>query len=161
MNKQTSDRVSSIAAGILDEEPVTGNRTVTADACNSLLAHAKTFAGSCLSQDETPGPRPANFLDRLRIEREDLNARLTKLTAFLETPTPDLSGHQRELLFVQASAMRSYLAVLDMRITDLSTTKLGRTVASSGKAELPTEIGEPVEVGGHDEDRDGPIPFGH
>lgn len=53
MNKETSSRVSSIASTILSCEPTTA--PATPEEYNSLLAIAKTLAGSALSQDETPG----------------------------------------------------------------------------------------------------------
>lgn len=115
--EETSSRVSSIAAAILSFEPVTGPNS---DEYNDLLEKAKTLAGSCLSQDETPGQEPIDFLGRLQHEREQLNGRLEKLTNFLATDYPrKASPIQMELLEAQRIHMSEYLAVLDARLADL------------------------------------------
>jgi hypothetical protein len=71
MHKETSSRVSSIAAEVMRTGPLNPNGTSNAAPLfNKLLEHAKTLAGSCMSQDETPGqakathgihPAPAEF----------------------------------------------------------------------------------------------------
>jgi predicted kinase len=60
MNKETSSRVSTIAAEILRREPAQGIASPEANvtAYNSLLEKAKILAGSAMSQDETPGQQP-------------------------------------------------------------------------------------------------------
>lgn len=98
MNKETSGRVSSIAAAILSFEPVTGPN---ADEYNDLLKNAKILAGSCMSL---------------------------------------------------------YLKTLDLRIQDLALQP--RPINDKAPVASEQPIGEPREVGGHDEDRSGPIPFG-
>jgi hypothetical protein len=118
----------------------------------------KTLAGSCLSQDETPGQKPATFLDRLKAEHAQLTERHAALTLFLSRHHPEVSDEQLRLMETQVLAMGVYRLVLEMRLTDLASDETfdhKTTRVASEKV-----IGEPEEIGGHDEDRDGPIPFG-
>lgn len=116
--EETSSRVSSIAAAILSFEPVTGPNS---DEYNDLLEKAKTLAGSCLSQDETPGQATVKtFLDRLHEERDDLAEKLEKLTEDLASDKFNIIWTtQRVLLEAQRIHMSEYLAVLDARLADL------------------------------------------
>lgn len=59
---------------------------------------------------------PADWKDRVLLEREDLAERLTKLKAFLATPPEGLPPVDETLLRDQANAMDEYLQVLDDRI---------------------------------------------
>lgn len=58
------------------------------------------------------------WLDRLYVEREALNLRFTKLTAFIWASdfTTRVSEAEQGRLLRQAQHMASYLAVLDERI---------------------------------------------
>lgn len=57
------------------------------------------------------------WLDRLRIERDELAARLDKLTAFTESPAfHDVPEHDAALLLDQRNAMAGYLEILTVRI---------------------------------------------
>jgi hypothetical protein len=167
MDKETSARVSTIAANVLDLEPFTVD-TIPASVYNGLLTDAKSLAGSCMSQDETPGQfAEETWIDRLHREFEELQARLQKLSGFLIRGAPGISDEQRELLNCQQDAMRLYHAVLKMRLKDLpAPTKdqhalplASESRTTARQDDVEREFGEPVETGGHDEDRDGPIPF--
>lgn len=57
---RTSDRVSSIAASILNMDELTAaDEPVTVERYNVLLADAKTVAASAMRQDEVKGLRKA------------------------------------------------------------------------------------------------------
>lgn len=179
-DKETSSRVSSIAANILNLESCpleplegTGKSLIAAEDYNSLLVDAKTLAGSVLSQDETPGgkieshgihPAPAEFLDTdiaadpilhffhyahlpPTLQETSKEFFLLAFRIVRTIPrTPERTVSLRKLLEAKDAAVRA----------NLPAPKLG------GQRELPIgerKLGEPVEVGGHDEDRDGPIPF--
>lgn len=91
-----------------------------------------------------------DFVDHIRAERADLTTRIDKLADFIHSTTFNtLDPTDQTLLQVQLRAMQNYLFILNTRLRRLETPK---------PAPL-AEIGEPVEVGGHDIDRDGPIPF--
>jgi hypothetical protein len=124
MDKETSSRVSSIASTILSLNPVDNTTDVDGDDYNVLLDQAKILAGSCLSQDETPGQFPTSdgkpgFIDRLKMEHAHLSGALDTLTIFIGHDMPGVSPYQRDLLTVQHSAMTVYLRVLQMRLTNL------------------------------------------
>lgn len=131
-HKETSSRVSSIAANILNM----GEQATTIpnhDLFNALLRDAKSLAGSCMSRDETPGQEPIDFLGRLKHEREQLNSRLEKLTNFLATGYPrKASPIQMELLEAQRIHMSEYLAVLDARLADMGIIERSAPVGSDG-----------------------------
>lgn len=121
MDKQTSSRVSTIAAKVLRAKP----RTV-GDASeayfNELLADAKILAGSCMSQDETPGQGPVTtFLDRLKTEHAQLSGRHDALTLTLSRETPQIPPKQRKLLEAQFIAMTEYRRILEMRLALIDT----------------------------------------
>lgn len=96
------------------------------------------------------------FVSRLKTERNQLSERVEKLEAYLDGNAPGATDAQRELLKAQLPAMNAYLQILEIRLENL------RTAAWSDRPRVASEqsIGEAVETGGHDEDRDGPIPFG-
>ncbi len=151
MDRETSSRVSSIASAVLQllrDNPDHNSVSLSRE-------DAQALAGSCLSQDETAGQEPADFVDRLKREREDLAGKVSKLGNFIDRGAPGVEDDHRELLHVQHSAMTSYLKILDMRLSKLNETPIR---SRPGVASDPP-FEEPVEVGGHDEDRDGPIPF--
>lgn len=57
------------------------------------------------------------FLDRLRIEREELSLRYNKAQDFFYSPKFErLWPHERQAFETQLDLMRKYLAVLDTRI---------------------------------------------
>lgn len=58
-----------------------------------------------------------DFLDCLRIERDEVSARLTKLRSFTTTPWLDaFSTRNKELMQKQEECMSSYLTILTARI---------------------------------------------
>jgi hypothetical protein len=62
----------------------------------------------------------STFLERLIIERDELNEKKEKLTAFIGTESfQKVAVVQQRLLKVQQTIMCSYLQVLDERIADL------------------------------------------
>lgn len=157
MDKETSSRVSSIAAHILKLEPFQPTSDVDAEDYNILLDQAKTLAGSALSQDETPGQTtaPGNFIDRLKNEHDELTTRVNALKYFLIHNHGGPSLTQRALLDVQLLTMGIYQRILKMRLDDLD----DEPARSKPPVASERAIGEPVEIGGHDQDRDGPVPF--
>lgn len=62
--------------------------------------------------------KPAEtWLDRLRIERDELSERLEKLQAFVEAPAFEaLDDDDAELLLNQRMAMSAYLHAMNLRI---------------------------------------------
>lgn len=88
-----------------------------------------------------------DFLSRLRAETQELRTRLEKLHAFMQTDGfAKLEPYMRGLLQEQKSAMDHYLSCLIRRLEVLDDPD-------------NREMGEPVEIGGHDIDRDGPPAF--
>lgn len=173
-NKETSSRVSSIAATILSCEPATS--PTTQDEYNSLLAIAKTLAGSALSQDETPGQAGKIGSHGIHPAPEEFSS--TEIAAdpilhffhYAHLP-PTLQSTSRWFANLawnivtnlprnaeRAVALRKLLEAKDAAVRanlpgppDFHTNK---------RLDAEPELGEPVETGGHDEDRDGPVPFG-
>lgn len=172
MNKETSSRVSSIAAEILQIEPPVAGDAISAGSYNLLLEKAQTVAGSALVQDETPGqskqahgihPAPAEFSEaqiasdpvlhffhyaHLPPQLQFTSRRFFELAYFIVDTVPRTAERTvalRKLLEAKDAAVRA----------NLPAPKL------SGETARPTEpeLGEPREIGGHDEDRDGPVPF--
>lgn len=101
-----------------------------------LLAKAKTLAGSCLSQDETPGQEkaPNDFLTRLTLERAGLSGKLDALTLFLSRGQIPVTDRQKELLEAQRIHMSEYLAVLDARLADLGISERSAPVETADGA---------------------------
>jgi hypothetical protein len=90
---------------------------------NDLLDHAKTLAGSCMSQDEHAGSAPTgDFRTRLKNEREDLDRRLTALNSYLMHNPGHPSPRHNAMLVEQARLMSELLAVIDERICDIGIT---------------------------------------
>ena len=59
----------------------------------------------------------SDFKTRLKVEREELGAKLEKLEHFLTTDNLDgIDKVQQELLKLQAKVMSTYLCVLNSRI---------------------------------------------
>lgn len=89
-----------------------------------------------------------DLLTRLLDERDELRGRLGKLNTFMTTEKfKALEPYSQGLLAEQKAAMDHYLSVLEQRIERLD------------EPDAPQQIGEPVEIGGHDIDRDGPPAF--
>ena len=61
--------------------------------------------------------KSGDFIDRLKIERDELHLRICKLDEFLRFS--NRSDTQHELMEVQLDAMKSYYKVLNLRIKDL------------------------------------------
>lgn len=99
-----------------------------------------------------PTPRETTFLDRLVTERNEVQTRLEGLTKFLDAPKkPEVNAFQYGMLFNQAQAMRNYVDILNARIDDLL------EVPPANPDDIEDATVE--EIGNHDIDRDGPIPF--
>jgi hypothetical protein len=172
MDKETSAHVSSLAAKYLRFETI--QLTEICQDLNgmdprTLCEDIRTLAASCLSQDETPGQDEPTLLGRLKIEHAHLSRKLDRLTKFIGAGAPEVSPMQLQLLSVQHSAMTVYLRVLQMRLTDLDRPKTLQEIADENAREetfdhkttaVASELDEPVEVGGHSEDSDGPVKFG-
>lgn len=64
----------------------------------------------------------SNFLDRLKIERDELKEKVDKLNEFIDgnSQFDTLSEMQRVLLVTQFNVMKIYLYTLDERIYDLT-----------------------------------------
>lgn len=61
-----------------------------------------------------------SFIDRIKIEQAEVNARLTALNTFLTKDKPEIvSEYQWDLLIAQRYAMSAYVKILDMRLEDL------------------------------------------
>jgi len=92
-----------------------------------------------------------SFVARMRKEHADLAEKLNKLHTFRGTAEfSALTPEEQHLLVIQASAMGQYLYVLAARI-ELS----GEPIQEPAEPEL----GEPVQVGDADIDRNGPPKF--
>ena len=120
--RETSARISSLAAGILgrQELPESDGATISTQSYNILLAQAKRVAGSALAQDPIPGQGEPNFIDRLQREHDALDEKIANLTTFLGHDDNDASDVQRSLLEVQLSTMIVYRRVLEMRLNLLT-----------------------------------------
>ena len=96
------------------------------------------------------------FIARLKTEREELGTKLKALEEFLTRGAPGTTVIHKAMLDTQAALMRAYHHVLTLRLTDLN------SLAHRSEPAVASEpaLGEAQETGGHDEDRDGPIPFG-
>jgi hypothetical protein len=179
MHKETSSRVSTIAAHILNHAPIEPADSILADRFNTLLIDAKALAGSCMSQDETPGqakpsngihPAPAEFTDaqiasdpilhffhyaHLPAKLQETSKAFFNLAAHVVNTvprSPERTVALRKLLEGKDAAVRANLPAPALGQKQLP-------LASQQSRAAGAPIGEPVEIGGHDEDRDGPIPF--
>lgn len=124
-SKETSSRVSTIAAGLTNFSPPDLIAIVDSDEPDIIAEHCekvRTLAACALSQDETPGQEKVsvNFFDRLKNEREDLDTRLIALNSYLTNNPGHPNARHRPMLVRQAELMSELLAVLDERICDLA-----------------------------------------
>lgn len=91
--------------------------------------------------------KPQSFIDRLKIEFEELRGRYTNLAAFLETDDyRQLGMEDQRLLSIQLSRMVQYLDVLDKRIKRTDAPAVGFPV-----------VGDVKIVGGDKSET--PVPF--
>lgn len=175
MDKETSSRVSSIAGDLVN---LTLAQLLTKMENNPdvLVSQIRTLAGSALSQDETPGqstgktdasgihPAPSEFSDA-QVAADPI------LHFFYYSHLPPVLQATSRMFFLLAShvistvprnaertvALRKLLEAKDAAVrANLPAPKL------SGQRELPIgerTVGETVEIGGHDLDRDGDPKF--
>lgn len=121
MDKETSSRVSTIAGQVMNLEPAVEGASVSVTEYNALLDLAQTLAGSCMSQDQTPGQAApkGDFLSRLKDEREDLERRLIALNSYLSNNPGKPNPRHNAMLNEQSKLMSDLLAVIDERLCDL------------------------------------------
>jgi hypothetical protein len=169
MNKQTSANVSHLA-GIILNAKADGNEKP--DDFARLLHDAKVIAGSCMSQDETPGQ--GKIPPHTSTPKEFTAAEIATdqiLHFFHYAHLPEQLRATSRLFFMLASeiihtvprnpertvALRKLLEAKDAAV------RANLPVASFGSEKAPVAsdrtLGEAREIGGHDEDRDGPVPF--
>jgi uncharacterized protein YjiS (DUF1127 family) len=117
--KETSARISHIAGVVMN---ATADGAETPEDFARLLADAKRLAGSCMSQDETPGQEKpkGDFHSRLKDEREDLDRRLTALNSYLTHNPGHPNPRHNAMLTEQARLMSELLAILDERLCDIA-----------------------------------------
>ena len=90
-----------------------GERLAVENARNELWAHM----GYALKQRLHDAAQSADFKERVRTEKADLDERLNKLLAFTSTLTfTDLPEAERQRLHAQAHYMQAYSNVLGERI---------------------------------------------
>lgn len=101
-----------------------------------------------------------SHVDRMKTEHAELTDRLRKLNAFMDTPKfVSLEPVAQGLLAEQKAAMMHYHYVLGRRL-EMAGEAAVVWVEDRPTAPIISEhLGEPVEVGGHDIDRDGPPEF--
>lgn len=63
-----------------------------------------------------PSGKQETWRDRATVEKHELNERISRLSLYLNG-MPDVSGHQRDLLYSQLGAMRLYGSILSRRIS--------------------------------------------
>lgn len=112
--------------------------------------------------------KPEHFA-RMVEEFFQLDKRLHKMSAFMTTAKfASLEPVAQGLLAEQKAAMQHYHYVLNRRLEMLGFDKGNYTTYDMVDYSLPLqivgngqvqELGEPVEIGGYDIDRDGPPPF--
>lgn len=98
----------------------------------------------------------STWQERLQTEFRDLMTKLAALNSFLTQKAHTLGGEEIELLRTQARAMQQYLQTLEKRLIHHN---IPYTPTETLVASHEPELGEPVETGGHDIERDGPVPF--
>lgn len=178
MNKETSPGVSSIASRHMHISAgyIQG---LTPEAAMDLAADVRTLAASALGQDETPGqaaksgshgihPAPAEFTAE-QIEADPI------LHFFHYAHLPPRLQETSKAFFLLAAhvvntvprtaertvALRKLLEAKDAAVrANLPAPKKETAVASeAGSENTDDEDQRVIETGGHDIDRDGPVPF--
>lgn len=82
------------------------------------LTYAVSLAADLHTLLCKPAAVPADFRDRVRLEKQELDEKIRKLTAFIESPKfDDLDASEREDLNSQLWAMTDYAGVLERRIS--------------------------------------------
>jgi hypothetical protein len=176
MHKETSSSVSTLAAHVLGLKP----RTVgdaSEEYFNDLLDKAKTLAGSCMSQDETKGPGPKSKSEIHPAPAEFSDAQVASdpiLHYFHYAHLPPKLQATSRLFFILAAecvnrlprnaertvALRKLLEAKDAAVrANVPAPQQGFNERQSRGLASQATLDEPKEIGGHDEDRDGPIPF--
>jgi hypothetical protein len=162
MHKQTSDRVSSAASHLLKwaEDPN--------DLDDETLANIKTVAASALAQDEIPG---AAGIHPAPVEFSEAQVTLDPVLHFFHySHLPEKLRHTSRAFFLLAAHVINTVPRNPERTVALR--KLLEAKDAAVRANLPPRetkdrpavaseqsLGEARETGGHDEDRDGPVPF--
>ncbi len=132
----------ALASHIVESLPRNAERTV---ALRKLLEAKDAAVRANVGQ----AVKPTTHVERMEQERRELKDRLEKLTTFLAGEQAGVSPVQASMLYDQKEAMGDYLGILNARLENLDEAK---TTAR--------QLDEIVETGGHDVDRDGPVPFG-
>lgn len=102
----------SVAASSENDDAEIGESVALSNAINDLWP----LMGYALK--ERLAARPADFRDRVRLEKADLDAKRDALAGFLSTPTGQgLPSAEQHRLRDQLDAMRDYSAILAERIT--------------------------------------------
>lgn len=152
MNKQTSSRVSSIAARLInfDVNDAQELRIVgTSDDITEFCSDVRTLAASALGQDETPGqaiPIADNLHMRLQRERDDLDRRLGKLIDFLNRGAPGTTPRHKAMLDEQNRLMSELLAILDERLCDLTISQRSEATATRDGQPIPDDDNGDLKV---------------
>lgn len=131
MDKETSSRVSTIAGPYVHFGQADLQVAMRNDQSQSELVTAiRAMAGSCMSQDQTPGQEQpkGDFYSRLKDEREDLDRRLIALNSYITHNPGHPSPRHHNMLERQAMLMSEFLAVLDERIADIEISRRSENV---------------------------------
>lgn len=183
MDKETSNRVSTIASQFTNFRPINLTSILEdkdPDALAEFCASVRTLAGSAMGQDQTPGqsggisdghgihPAPAEFTD-VQMATDPI------LHFFHYAHLPPVLQATSRMFFLLAAhvintvprnpertvALRKLLEAKDAAVrANLPAPVLGEKPKPKRDFHTNQPIGEVVETGGHDEDRDGPIAFG-
>lgn len=188
MNKETSSRVSSIAGDILNVEPIDRDASknefnILLEKAKTLAGSALSQDETPGAESVTSGkigahgihPAPAEFNDAdiaadpilhffhyahlpPTLQETSKEFFLLAFRIVRTIPrTPERTVSLRKLLEAKEAAVRANLPLPSLWLDrDGAAPKLG---GQRDLYERKPELGEAVEVGGHDEDRDGPVPF--
>lgn len=161
MDKESSNILSTLAGNVMRMTPEETNDP-------DLLATAKRLAGSVLSQDETPGQ---NGIHPAPEEFSEAQVTLDPVLHFFHySHLPEKLRHTSRAFFLLAAHVINTVPRNPERTVALR--KLLEAKDAAVRANLPTReikdrpavaseqpLGEAREIGGADEDRDGPVPF--
>jgi hypothetical protein len=164
MDKETSDRVSSIAAALMDElrkNPTQTQFTISRD-------HLGAIAGSALSQDTTRGPGNGPDAASAEFSPEQIAADPI-LHFFHYSHLPPMLQKTSKAFFLLAHHVVETVPRSPERTVALRKLLEGKDAAVRANLPAPKkpvvasertpELGEVVEKGTHDRDRDGDPPF--